>query len=123
LDSQGQLVSFIRESVRSVWALELLLLLRRTPDRLWTEEALVRELRASLPLVRDNLAVFETSGLVACEAGGCRYAPASPVLAGLCDELERRYRESPVRLINAIASPKDKLQTLADAFKLKGDGK
>jgi len=115
------LQSFIRESVRSVWALELLLLLRRQPDRRWTSDDLVKELRASTSLVSENLAGFERAGLVACEDGACRFAPASPVLVQLCDELDQAYRERPVAVINVIASSKDKLQTLADAFKLKGD--
>lgn len=116
-------MAFVREAVRSVWGLELLLLLRRTADREWTNDDLVRELRASGPVVSDNLAVFERSGLVACADGRCRYAPASPVLAELCDQLAERYREAPVRVINLIVSPKDKLQALADAFKLNGEGR
>lgn len=116
-------MAFVRETIGSVWALELLLLMRRTADRAWTEDDLVRELRASASVVSANLAVFQRAGLVACEDDRCRYAPAAPVLADLCDELAERYREAPVRLINLIVSPKDKLQALADAFKIKGDGK
>jgi len=116
------LQSFIRESVRSVWALELLLLMRRQPDRRWTATQLVGELRASTSLVTENLAGFERAGLVVGDdCDGHRFAPASPVLVKLCDELDQAYRERPVAVINAIASSKDKLQTLADAFKLKGD--
>lgn len=118
------LSGFVREHVRSVWALELLLLLKRDPDRCWTAAELVRELRASTSLVGDNLQRFERSGLVVLDDAQCyRYAPASPVLDQFCAELETAYRERPVALINLIAAPPDPLQSLADAFKFRGDGK
>ncbi|MET0294303.1 MAG: hypothetical protein ABW042_04745 [Phenylobacterium sp.] len=114
------LLTFVREHIRSVWALELLLLLRRAPERNWTPDDLVRELRASGPLVSANLQALQNAGLIACdEAGRCRYAPAAEVLDRLCAELEAAYRERPVALINVIASPPDKLQSLADAFRIR----
>jgi DNA-binding IclR family transcriptional regulator len=109
----------LREHVRSVWGVELLLLLRADPDRCWTPAELVRELRASTALVNDNLQRFVTSGLVVPDDGGYRYAPASPVLEELCAQLESAYRERPVAVINMIARP-DPLQSLADAFKFRG---
>jgi hypothetical protein len=123
LATDSDLVGFVREHVRSVWALELLLLLRRDPARCWPPADLVRELRASTSLVNDNLQRFETSGLVAPEADCYRYAPASPMLDALCGELEAAYRERPVTVINMIAKPTDPLQSLANAFKFRGDGK
>lgn len=118
----SELAGFVREHVRSVWALELLLLLKRDPERCWPPAELVRELRASTNLVNDNLARFERGGLVIRDDTECfRYAPASPVLAGLSERLEAAYRERPVAIINLIAAPPDPVQGLADAFKFRGD--
>jgi hypothetical protein len=118
------LFGFIREQLRSVWALELLLLMRRGAGRSWSPQELVDELRASPALVSDNLASFERAGLVVAGPDD-RYAfsPASPLLSSLCDQLETAYRQRPVTVINAIVSPPDKLQALADAFRIRGDGK
>jgi hypothetical protein len=44
-------------------------------------------------------------------------------LGRLCEALERAYRERPVAVINAIASPRDRMQSFADAFRLKDDPK
>lgn len=122
--SDLDLAAFVREHVRSVWALELLLLLRRDAGSCWQVDDLVRELRASTPLVSTNLQGFERSGLAVRDDEGCyRYAPASPVLDDLCNDLESAYRERPVAIINLIAKPRDAIQSLADAFKLRGDGK
>jgi hypothetical protein len=123
LASDQDFAAFVREHVRSVWALELLLAVKRDPDRRWPVEALVRELRASTSLVTDNLRDFERTGLAVRDDDGCyRYAPASPLLDELCGMLEEAYRQRPVAIINLIAKPRDALQSLADAFKFRGEG-
>ncbi len=114
------ILTFIQGSIRSVWALEVLLLLRRDRDRTWSDAAVARELRANEKLVSDQLASLQTAGLVACD-DGCRYAPAAPLLDGLCARLEAAYRERPGQVIKAImAGPNDKLQIFADAFQFRG---
>lgn len=116
--------ALVRLHVKSVWTLELLLLLRRQSDRTWSVPELVRELRASTHLVERSLEDLEHSGLVAAEADGRRrYAPANETLAALADAVEADYRERPVALINLIAAPEERLQGLADAFKFKGPGR
>lgn len=119
----SELERFVRRHIRSVWAVELLILMRRDPARSWTAAELVSELRASMGLVADNLQSFLASGLAVAEGDGFRYAPATPALAAFCDQLELAYRERPVAVINMIARPADPLQSLADAFKFKGGDK
>lgn len=117
------LLAFIQGSIPSVWALELLLLLRREPERSWATEELARELRATERLVSDQAAALQTAGLVAC-SDRCGYAPAAPRLDELCARLETVYRQRPGQVIRAImARPNEKLQIFADAFRLRGDGK
>jgi hypothetical protein len=121
LNKDPELTGFVREHMHSVWAVELLLLLRRDRERCWAPEALVAELRASANLVRDNLTSFQKSGLAVQDDTGCwRYAPAAPALDDLATRLEQAYRERPVAIINLIARP-DPIQGLADAFKWRGD--
>lgn len=122
LSDDPELAAFAREHMRSVWAVELLLLLRRDVERCWAPDELVRELRASTNLVRDNLAAFLKSGLAVEDDAGCwRYAPAIPLLHDLATRLEAAYRERPVAIINLIAAPPDPIQGLADAFKWRAD--
>ena len=81
MSEEADLAAFVREHMRSVWAVELLLLLRRDPDRCWMAGDLVAELRASTNLVKDNLDAFERGGLAVCDDSGCwRYAPAAAAL-------------------------------------------
>lgn len=124
LPADAELAGFLREHVRSVWGVELLLVMKRDEARCWPPAALVAELRASTGLVIDTLQRFERAGLVAADDAGCyRYRPAGTPLSALCDRLEAAYRERPVAVVNLIAAPRDPLQSLADAFRFKrGDG-
>ena len=113
------LLSFIRASIRSTWALELLLLMRKQAPKASAAEALVLALRATPSLVETCLNQLQTAGLVVREESGAwRYAPAAPALDELASELEAAYAEKPVTIINAImAAPMDRLKTFADAFR------
>jgi hypothetical protein len=116
-------LAFIRRSLKSVWALELLLLLRADRQRAWTTADLVGELRASDTVVSRILEDFRRHGLTAPTGDDAwRYAEGGPN-AALCDALEALYRERPMTVIKAISTPPDRLQALADAFRIKkGDG-
>lgn len=114
------LLAFIRSSLRSVWALELLLLLRRQAPRALSVDAMARELRGTETLVSRFLPQLEAAGLIASEQGAYRFAPASPALQELCALLELEYRERPVAVVDAIVStPNDHLRNFADAFRFK----
>ena len=113
------LLSFIRASIRSTWALELLLLMRKQAPRASALEELVLALRATPTLVSTCLDQLQTAGLVVREeTGAWRYAPVAPALDRLTTELEAAYAEKPVTIINAIvAAPTDRLKSFADAFR------
>jgi DNA-binding transcriptional ArsR family regulator len=117
------LLEFIRGSIRSVWNVELILLMWRQSRRTWAPDELVRELRASEFVVSEGLGALQAAGLVTAEADGrYRYAPASPEFDRLVQQLDQVYRERPTAVTRAIfSSPTDKLQTFADAFRLKKD--
>lgn len=118
-----ELLGFIRSTLRSVWALELLLLLRRQAPRALGVEEIARELRGTETLVSKCLPQLEQAGLIASEAGAYRFAPASPALQELCGLLELEYRERPVAIVDAIVSgPNDRLKNFADAFRFKEKG-
>ena len=57
------IVRFVVSDLRTVWALELLLLMKGAPDRVWTDVALTAELRANLGMVGEILKRLQTLGL------------------------------------------------------------
>ena len=118
--SEDEIAAFIRSSFRSVWSLELLLLLKRDP-RLWPHDEIVAALRASEIIVAQSLDFLTAAGLVSVdEAGAAAYRPASEGSAKLVEGAEALYARSPdaVRrlIVGAIPNP---LTAFADAFRLR----
>lgn len=115
--------TFISASFRSVWALELLCLLRRNRDRRMSHEEMVTGLRASDLVVTQSLGSLSAAGLVLMESdGAARYGPASSSLEKLVAATEELYGRSPDavrRIIISAANPS--LTAFANAFRLKGD--
>ena len=115
--------SFIRSSFRSVWAIELMLHLKRNSGRGWQRQELVEALRASDLVVANALEALVAAGLcLTLEDGAVRYAPASPDIERLADATEELYARKPDavrRLIVAAAG--DGLAAFADAFRLRRD--
>ena len=113
------LLSFIRASIRSTWALELLLLMRTRASQAAAPDELVRALRSTPTLINTCLEQLQQAGLVVREESGAwRYAPAAPALDQLTAQLETAYAERPVAVVNAImTTPSDRLKSFADAFR------
>jgi hypothetical protein len=115
-----ELANFIRSSFRSVWSLELLLLLKRDP-RPWPRAEIVAALRASESIVGHGVESLTAAGLVSADGtGAAAYRPASERAATLVDGAESLYARSPdaVRrlIVGAIPNP---LAAFADAFRLR----
>jgi hypothetical protein len=118
---------FLQVFIKSVWALDLLRLIKNAPARAWTVADLTTELRGSVPMVESILEGFLRAGLaVEDPASHYRYA-ASPALDGLIAELLVLYSQRPVTVIGEIAqlsterTSTDKIQSFVDAFRLKKD--
>ena len=111
--------TFIRSTIKSIWALELLLYLRAHGDRSWDVKVLSRELRASEPVVRGSLGLFRAAGLVDEAADGTvRYAPAAAHLDPLVRQIAEIYGTFPLAISNEIYAPESRIQHFADAFRL-----
>jgi hypothetical protein len=116
-----EILRFISQPIGSVWALELLLLIRHDTSRAWTVELLSRELRSSAGIVADVLARFRNEGLVASGPDGDYwYRPTSGRIEAIVEQLAETYAKYPVAVTEAIyASPDHKIRLFADAFRLK----
>ena len=120
--TEEQVFSFASSTIRSVWALELLLLLHKTRGQFWRARDLVRELRSSDAVIAPCLDALRSAGLAAEQDGGWRYAPATAELDAVTGELAKIYATKPMALAKAIMrAPNEKLTIFSDAFKLKGD--
>lgn len=91
------------------------------PEREWSVEDLVRELRASTLLVPAVLQQFERSGLIAKEKGDkWRWDPKTPELAQLAKDVALAHAVTPFTVIQTIVdAPSYRLRQFADAFQLR----
>ena len=118
--TEDEVLSFVATSLRSVWALEVAMLLRRERAKAWTMDDIVRETRSSQTASADALTALKAAGFITEEGGSYRYWPATPTLETLAAEIEALYAKKPATVIKAIlAAPHDKLRIFSDAFKLK----
>ena len=113
------LLRFIASSFRSIWALELLLLLK-SEDRAWSRSELISTLRASDLVVNKALDELLAAGLVTIEGEGARYMPVSQQIADSVNGLEKLYSLRPDAVRREIVSASASSATaFADAFKLR----
>jgi|SRR5688572_20738102 hypothetical protein len=115
---------FLSKYIRSLEQLEVLLLLRKSPDRVWTSAEVYEVVRSSRSSVEERLESFVQLGFLAKENGPpftFRYAPTDS-LAAAVDETAGAYQKWRVRVIEAIFTPVvDPAQRFADAFKVRTD--
>ena len=111
------------QSLRSLWAVELLLLLQRRPDRVWPVDDLVGELRSSRALVDSVLSrLHELDMVERLSDGSYRYRCASTANEELVSDLSRLHAERPLAIAQALhGGPDEKLRAFSDAFRLKKD--
>ena len=115
------LLRFIGSSFRSVWALELLLLLKREP-KVWTSDELVSTLRASDLVVTKAIDELVAAGFLSVEGQGIRYMPVSDDIADHVKQVAKLYSARPDAVRRAIVSAAASGATaFADAFRLRMD--
>lgn len=112
---------FIGSSFRSIWALELLLVLKRE-RRIWPRAELVATMRASELVVSKALDGLVAAGLASVEEEGASYMPVNNEVARCVEQLETLYGARPDAVRRAIiAATASGATAFADAFRLRKD--
>lgn len=109
---------FLLAKIPTIPHLEALLLVRERAAP-WSAAELAKRLYIDKDRAAALIEHLATAGLVACEDGACRYAPADSSVADLVDAIAASYTRNTVliaRLIHAHAETK--AQRFADAFRL-----
>lgn len=119
--STDEILRFIASSFRSVWALELLLVLK-SEQRSWSHEELVTTMRASELVVTRALDALEAAGLVSNDGDKAQYMPISDDVAALVRNAEGLYAKRPDAVRRAIVSASaGDAAAFAEAFRLRKD--
>lgn len=125
MDSRDEVEAFVRATFRSVWALELLCMLRKNSGRSLTHREMVDGLRASDYVVTQSLDNLSAMGLVSREKdGSASYRPTHGDADRLVEQTEELYATSPNAVRRIIATAMNPVLTaFADAFRLRKDDK
>lgn len=116
-----ELLSFVASSFRSVWALELIILLK-SERRSWSHDELVTAMRASELVVNGALEGLVTAGMASVDGKGATYMPVNAQIAECVDQVEQLYRTRPNAVRRAIIrASSSSAAAFADAFKLRKD--
>ena len=125
-DFSDDFCAFIQKTIPAVDAAEILLALHKQPDLWWHPSDLARKLRPAVSVPDADAAwyfgIFYARGLLTIDLDKrYQYRPASEILAAHVRTLAQAYNERPVTLIRMIYALRDlKIQSFADAFKLRG---
>ena len=115
--------TFIDQNVESVAQLEALLLMRRDPQRSWDAAEIAKALYIPPTQAGMLLGEFSSRGFVKpIAASNQRYSfgPSNAQIEEVITEIAQAHHDRPVALISLIYSkPLNKVQTFADAFRLR----
>jgi hypothetical protein len=121
-DFPADIKQFIADHIDSVAQIELLLLLRSDPAKVWTPEDAGKALYSAADVTGLQMADLQLKRLLAPGPTDSTYVyrPESAELARLVDKLAEMYRERRVAVITAVyTKPIDKIRSFADAFRLR----
>ncbi len=112
---------FLYQNVESVEQLEVLLLLRQSPQRGWSADQVARELYSHPSSIAIRLALLMGQGLLREIEGGCyQYSPRSAELHETVTRVATCYSERRVAVITLIASkPLENIRAFSDAFRIR----
>lgn len=118
-NSDEDVLRFIAATFPSVWALELLLALKRE-RRPWTNDELVTALRASDLVVTKALDALVAAGTASVDDQGAVYLPVNELVDSCVEQAELLYRSRPNKVRRAIiAAATSSATAFADAFRLR----
>ena len=113
---------FIGASFTSIWALELLLLIKRMGGAC-TRQELINRLSASELVVSRELDSLVAAGLVSEQADTAIYQPVSRSVAASVEKTEELYRRRPDAVRRTIISARSvAARAFSDAFRLRKGG-
>jgi hypothetical protein len=122
-DFSSDVKHFIDQNIESLAQIEALLLLKQHPERSWNAEEIAKVLYVPAELAETLLADFVRRGFAKASSTtpvSYFYGPADENLDDLIGQVATAYQDRRVAIISLIYSkPLNKVQTFADAFRLR----
>ena len=114
---------FVERVIDTIHQLEILMLLRRSPDRFWRVDEISTELRIGTTTVAAGVSGLQANGVLAgndAQPVAYRYDPRSISVHAGVESLAAAYEADPLSVLKALlAKPPRALRTFSDAFVLR----
>lgn len=118
-DFSPEFRAFVNKFINSIEQIEVLLILRANPERVWTVDEISAIMRSTPNSIRSRLDALTARKLsVAIPDEGFRYA-ASGRLDAMVEVLAEEYGRRRFSVIELVFSRPDAARQFADAFRLK----
>lgn len=112
----------IARHLDSLESVEILLLLRRSPQTYWGAPAIAEQLGIAPDITRAKLDTLRGSGMIAVgeQTGAFRYAPSDDRTKTAVDDLAAAYANRRVSVVNTIYSANlERLRAFSNSFRVK----
>jgi hypothetical protein len=117
---------FLKDHVSSIEQLEVLLLLRASPERAWPVKEVYQRVLTNESSIQQSLEKLSEHGLVSRVQGESAYqfSGGAPDMLTTLDRLAILYKERPTRVVHELygATPSE-IDEFAKAFKIRRDSK
>lgn len=113
---------FIIDTFDSIVKLEVLLLLRSSPDVVWSSESVAKSLAVAAEMMQRPLADLQAKGLLVATGNSppeYRYAPVTSELREKVEAVAEIYVTHRVAVQTIIYAPTERARILAEAFRLR----
>lgn len=121
-DLNSKVRELIARHLDSLESVEILLLLRRSPQTYWGAPAIAEQLGIAPEITRARLEALRSGGMITVgeQTGAFRYAPPDDSTKAAVDDLAAAYANRRVSVVNAIYSANlERLRAFSNSFRVK----
>lgn len=119
-DLSGDIQQFLVGNIQSIEQLEILLLLRASPDHVWTVREVYQRVLTNETSVEQSLGKLCEHDLIQKADASTFQFKASPDTEKILEELARLYKEKPTRILYALyGAQRPELDAFTQAFRIR----
>lgn len=121
-DLNAEVRELIARHLDSVESIEILLLLRRSPQTYWGAPAIAEQLGIAPDIARTKIEALRSSGIITVgeQTGAFRYGPPDQRTKNAVDELAALYANRRGSVINTLYSTNlERLRAFSNSFRVK----
>jgi hypothetical protein len=111
---------FIAANIRSIEQVEILLLLRASPDQRWTPKEVYQRVLTNQMSIQQSLQKLTEQGLLRSTGEDTYQFAADEEIQGILGELAVLYKEKPARFLFALyGTTQSEIDAFAQAFRIR----